>query len=324
MLIGSLRSRPPVTATLLLLAVATGCASTAPARSASAPPPASAASGSAAGASAGGYPRATVTITGAVSGHFATGDVACRDEGSGQLGWDLPGLRIDGKSYRLVVVMRRRLTGRPVDFTSDATPGPGLMLENPVQTRQDWFAGADLVGYPRPTFGTLNSSSDGNHIAFDTDAQAKNRSRIHLHGTIDCTRPTGDTPAVTTAPATATPDPEAGICVQPRHIENTIHVQGCLTDRRENPPSPVPGVTVSVTSQAGDLVGRDTTDATGTFDIPLPGTALDNLGKTITVHIDTTALPPGTALLHPGQASVKIQLQLDSDVYTTFPIASTG
>ena len=117
--------------------------------------------------------------------------------------------------------------------------------------------------------------------------------------------------------------PAVAACVKPpARNDNTIHVQGCLTDRRHNPPAPIPAVTVSVKDLGGRVIGHDTTDATGTFDIPLPGTAMDNLGKTIMITVDTTALPPGTTLLRPDEASVREQLKLDSDVYVTFPITS--
>ncbi len=77
---------------------------------------------------------------------------------------------------------------------------------------------------------------------------------------------------------------------------------------------------ISVQDQAGNVVGQGTSDNTGTFDIPLPGKSIDNLGKTFTIHIDTASLPQGAALANPKQVSLKVRLKLDSDVFVTFPI----
>jgi branched-chain amino acid transport system permease protein len=56
----------------------------------------------------------------------------------------------------------------------------------------------------------------------------------------------------------------------------------------------------------------------------LPGASIDNLGKTFTINIDTSTLPKGAALNNPKQVSLKEKLNLDSDVYVTFPIGEAG
>ncbi len=113
----------------------------------------------------------------------------------------------------------------------------------------------------------------------------------------------------------------AEACTKPAaRQDDTIHIQGCLSDRRESPPAPVPDVKIVVKDEAGKVVGEGTSDQSGVFDIALPGAAIDNLGKTFTVNIDTKSLPEGAALRNPKQVSLKLTLKLDSDVFVTFPI----
>jgi branched-subunit amino acid ABC-type transport system permease component len=127
-------------------------------------------------------------------------------------------------------------------------------------------------------------------------------------------------PQSTSAAAAASPT-----CQKPApRNDDSIHIQGCLTDNREKPPTPVPGVKISVKDESGKVVGTGTSDATGIFDIPLPGAAIDNLGKTFEVNIDTGSLPEGAALANPKQVSLKVELKLDSDVYVTFPIGDAA
>jgi branched-chain amino acid transport system permease protein len=112
-------------------------------------------------------------------------------------------------------------------------------------------------------------------------------------------------------------------CVKPPpRNDDTIHIQGCLTDRRVSPAVPVPGVKIVVEDEAGNQVGEDTSDETGVFDIALPGSAIDNLGKTFTVNIDSDTLPEGTALRDPDQVALKVELKLDADKFVTFPIGN--
>jgi branched-subunit amino acid ABC-type transport system permease component len=125
--------------------------------------------------------------------------------------------------------------------------------------------------------------------------------------------------------ASAAPLPQADsrTCVKPApRDDDTIHIQGCLVDQRKKPPTPVPDVKISVEDEAGKAVGNGTSNATGLFDIRLPGSAIDNLGKTFTVKIDTSSLPEGTALRNPKQVSLQRTLNLDADVFVTFPIGN--
>jgi branched-chain amino acid transport system permease protein len=108
---------------------------------------------------------------------------------------------------------------------------------------------------------------------------------------------------------------------EPRN-DDTIHFQGCLLDQRKKPARAVPGVKINVEDETGKVVGKGTSDESGVFDIPLPGKSIDNLGKTFTVKIVKSSLPEGTALRNPKQVSMKRTLNLDSDVFVTFPIGN--
>ncbi|HET8604362.1 MAG TPA: hypothetical protein VFM09_10565 [Marmoricola sp.] len=127
------------------------------------------------------------------------------------------------------------------------------------------------------------------------------------------------------APADAAGPPSAAtapLCEKPpAHNDNTIHIQGCLKDQRVTPPKPVPNVKITIDDSSGKVVGHGTSNASGVFDIPLPGTSIDNLGKTYVVKIDTSTLPKNAKLRDPKQKALKVQLRLDSDVFVTFPIA---
>jgi branched-subunit amino acid ABC-type transport system permease component len=133
---------------------------------------------------------------------------------------------------------------------------------------------------------------------------------------------------VLTGSASATPqDADAKTCVKPApRNDDSIHITGCLKDTRKTPPAAVPDVEISVEDDAGKVVGKDTSDATGIFDIPLPGKSIDNLGETFTVKIDKASLPSGAALRNPEQVSLDVTPKLDADIFVTFPIgeASSG
>jgi branched-chain amino acid transport system permease protein len=112
-------------------------------------------------------------------------------------------------------------------------------------------------------------------------------------------------------------------CVKPDpRNDDTIHFQGCLLDQRKKPARAVQGVKIDVVDESGKVVGNGTSDATGVFDIALPGKSIDNLGKTYTVKIVKSSLPKGTALRNPKQLALKRTLNLDSDVFVTFPIGN--
>ena len=119
-------------------------------------------------------------------------------------------------------------------------------------------------------------------------------------------------------------------CAKPApRNDDTIHIQGCLIDRRVKPPKPVKDVKIRVLDSGGKVVVQGLSDAAGVFDLALPGTAIDNLGNTFTVKIDSASLPAGAALSNPKQVSLKLRLVLDTDRFVTFPIgedtsAATG
>lgn len=106
-------------------------------------------------------------------------------------------------------------------------------------------------------------------------------------------------------------------CAEPApRDDGTIHIIGCIID----PPKPVAGVAITVEDEQGKVVGRDTTDKSGLFDVELPGTTLDNLGKPYVIKIDEASLPTGSQLRNPDQAELKVSTNLEADISITFPI----
>jgi branched-subunit amino acid ABC-type transport system permease component len=124
------------------------------------------------------------------------------------------------------------------------------------------------------------------------------------------------TVAMTGSAQAATPSGAAVLAAE----DDTISIKGKLVDTREQPPAPVEGVRISVEDDSGEVVGESTSDAEGSFAIPLPGGAADVVGETFTIKIDTETLPEGTALRNPEQVSLQQQIKLSSDVFVTFPI----
>ncbi len=123
----------------------------------------------------------------------------------------------------------------------------------------------------------------------------------------------------------ASPAAAAQGCEKPPPREDdTIHIIGCMID----PPNPVEGVDVTVEDEQGNVVGKDTTNATGIFDVELPGTTLDNLGKPYVIKIDEDTLPEGSKLRNPDQLELEVSTNLETDISVTFPIgeveAATG
>lgn len=102
----------------------------------------------------------------------------------------------------------------------------------------------------------------------------------------------------------------------PPRDDDTIHIIGCIID----PPKPVEGVAVTVEDEQGNVVGKDTTDATGIFDVELPGTTFDNLGKPYVIKIDEDTLPEGSELRNPDQLELEVSTNLQADISVTFPI----
>jgi branched-subunit amino acid ABC-type transport system permease component len=102
--------------------------------------------------------------------------------------------------------------------------------------------------------------------------------------------------------------------------DDTISIIGRVCDNRETPAAPVEGVAISVEDSSGNEVGQAETAADGTFEVPLPGSSIDNLGKTFTVLIDEESLPEGAALRNPEDLDRPVKINLDNDVSVTFPV----
>src|SRR3954467_9981915 len=89
--------------------------------------------------------------------------------------------------------------------------------------------------------------------------------------------------------ASAAPVPHAtgsSACTKPApRNDDTIHIQGCLTDTRKKPPAPVSGVRFTAFDDQGKEVGKGESNASGVFDINL-GKSIDVLGNTYTVKLD--------------------------------------
>lgn len=131
---------------------------------------------------------------------------------------------------------------------------------------------------------------------------------------------------VATGPvATAAPVPSAAAAGEtcqkpPSKADEAIHISGCLTDNREKPPAPVADVKVAVEDESGEVVGEGTSNEQGVFDVALPGTAVDNLGKSFTIKIDTDTLPENTSLVDEKKTSLTTRITTDADLSFTFPI----
>jgi branched-chain amino acid transport system permease protein len=127
--------------------------------------------------------------------------------------------------------------------------------------------------------------------------------------------------AAPVASAAIAPEADGETCAKPPPSKgDAIHMIGCLTDNRDKPPSPVPDVEVTVEDESGKVVGEGTSDAQGVFDVTLPGTSVDNLGKSFTIKIDTETLPKGTSLVDEKKTSLTTQITTDADIFVTFPI----
>ncbi|MBA3310022.1 MAG: branched-chain amino acid ABC transporter permease [Nocardioidaceae bacterium] len=121
--------------------------------------------------------------------------------------------------------------------------------------------------------------------------------------------------------ATASSPSAAETCKKPpQRDDDTIHIVGCLTDTRDDPPSPVEGVKLTVVDEAGKKVAEGTSDATGRFDLKLPGTAFDVLGNTYTVEIDPDTFPEGSYLTNPGDIKNQVHIQIDTDIAINYDI----
>jgi branched-chain amino acid transport system permease protein len=122
------------------------------------------------------------------------------------------------------------------------------------------------------------------------------------------------------APVASATNGDAPCVKPPKRNDDTIHVQGCLRDQRGDGDKAVPDVTITVTDEEGNPLVEGTTDATGLFDLELPGTVLDILGTTVVVTVDTETLPEGTALQNPEQTELTTRINTQTDQFFTFPI----
>ena len=101
--------------------------------------------------------------------------------------------------------------------------------------------------------------------------------------------------------------------------DDTISIIGRICDRRETPAAPVEGVDFTVEDSSGNPVGEATSAADGTFEIPLPGTAVENLGKEFVVVIDEETLPEGAALANGEDVERAVRINFDNDVSDHVP-----
>jgi branched-chain amino acid transport system permease protein len=123
-----------------------------------------------------------------------------------------------------------------------------------------------------------------------------------------------------TEPASAA----AGPCGSPpKRDDGTIHIVGCMADTSEKPAVPVPGVKITVEDETGAVIGEDTSDDSGLFDIPL-GDALSVLTVPYTVKIDEDSLPDGRELRDPDQLELTVSTNLEADISITFPIGEVA
>ncbi|QIK66807.1 branched-chain amino acid ABC transporter permease [Nocardioides sp. HDW12B] len=130
-------------------------------------------------------------------------------------------------------------------------------------------------------------------------------------------------PANAAAPSSTGPasSASAGPCVLPKASDDdTISIIGRICDRRESPAAPVEGVEFTVEDSSGNPVGEATSAADGTFEVPLPGTSVENLGKEFVVLIDEESLPEGAALTNGEDLERSVRISFDNDVSITFPV----
>jgi branched-subunit amino acid ABC-type transport system permease component len=126
-------------------------------------------------------------------------------------------------------------------------------------------------------------------------------------------------PAASASPTT-TGTAETKACQYPEKTDEQIHIKGCLRDTRDTPPSPVPGVTVTVEDASGAVIQELETDETGVFDVPLPGDPITNLNKDFTIKIDQDTLPEGADLRDPDKVELTVNFNTTSDQTVVFPI----
>ncbi len=109
----------------------------------------------------------------------------------------------------------------------------------------------------------------------------------------------------------------------PERDDGTIHLVGCMTDTSAKPATPVAGVDITVEDDTGKVIGSDTSNQSGRFDIEL-GQTLDVLGKDFVVKVDKDTLPEGAELRDPDQLELTVTTNLEADISITFPIGEVA
>jgi branched-chain amino acid transport system permease protein len=118
---------------------------------------------------------------------------------------------------------------------------------------------------------------------------------------------------------------EGPACTLPEATDDdTISILGRICDRRETPQAPVEGVEITVEDASGKTVGEAVTGPEGNFEVPLPGSMIENLGKEFVVVLDEESLPEDAALSNPDDVERSIKISLDNDVSVTFPVGDSG
>jgi branched-subunit amino acid ABC-type transport system permease component len=102
--------------------------------------------------------------------------------------------------------------------------------------------------------------------------------------------------------------------------DDRVHIVGLLEDTRTEPPSPVEGVVIQVFDEQDELVGEDSSNAKGRFDIPLPGESIDVLGNTYRVVLDDSTLPEDSYLTDPDDVERTFTIQTDQNYAVNFDI----
>ena len=110
-----------------------------------------------------------------------------------------------------------------------------------------------------------------------------------------------------------------GLMSPAQAANDSIDVNGQLSDTRTDPAKPVPGVKISVEKDGAEITSG-TSGPDGSFSIALPGAPIDLLGEKITVKIDTDTLPKGADLRDPKKTSLKITIKTDSDIRIGYAI----
>ena len=109
-------------------------------------------------------------------------------------------------------------------------------------------------------------------------------------------------------------------CAIPKATDDdTLSVLGRICDRRESPAVGVEGVSVTVTDPSDEVIGEGVSGSDGTFQIDLPGTAIDHLGKTYTITLDEDTVPEGSS---PEVTERNLSFNIDQDQSVTFPVGA--